>query len=239
MSLGVVLTPWRSFNTTIDGYVVNVDHRIALTGLLSGPAVNNILVTSGFSPGLTGQYFTNAINTRTIGADIVSTYSHDVGKWGILALNLAANFNKTDITHIIANPPALASLGPSYVLFDQQSQGYLTSSLPRTKVSFGITWGWHRINVDLHEIRYGSYSIINDTSALDRTFPAAWITNIALDYHVTPRVSVIVGADNVFNVYPPATNVPFLSAYGYNQYPRISPFGFTGGSYYGRLQIEF
>ena len=238
MSLGVTLTPASNFNVTVDGYVVNVDHRIALTGLLSGAGVNSILVAHGFTPGLAAQYFTNAINTQTAGVDMVGTYHENLGDWGNLRLTAAASYNNTTITHIIGNPSALSSLSPAPVLFDATSQGYLTSGIPKSKLVIGPDWTLGRIEINLHEIRYGDYSVINDVPANSRTFPAAWITNLDVKLHVTDRVSVTVGANNLFNVYPPATNIP-APQYGFNQYPRTGPFGDTGGSYFGRLQAEF
>jgi iron complex outermembrane receptor protein len=123
-------------------------------------------------------------------------------------------------------------------LFDATSQGYLTSGIPKSKLVLGPAWTWGRIEVNLHEIRYGDYSVVNDVPANSRTFPAAWITNLDVKLHVTDRVSFTVGANNLFNVYPPATNIP-APQYGFNQYPRTGPFGDTGGSYFGRLQADF
>lgn len=241
MSLGFTLTPASNFDATVDGYIVHVDHRIALTGALTGAGVSSILVAHGFTSGLSGlsaQYFTNAIDTRTVGMDMVGTYHENFAQWGKIRLTAALSLNDTTITHIIANPAALSSLSPAPVLFDATSQGYLTSSIPKNKLVLGATWAWQRIDINLHELRYGDFSVINDVPANSRTFPAAWITNLDVKLHVTDRVSFTMGANNVFNKYPPATAIP-LPQYGYNQYPRISPYGITGGSWFGRLQADF
>jgi iron complex outermembrane receptor protein len=238
VSLGFTLSPVANFDVTVDGYVVDVDHRIALTGVLTGAGVNSILVAHGFTPGLSAQYFTNAINTRTTGVDIVGNYHKNLDQWGNLRLTAGLSLNDTTITQIIANPAALSSLSPPPVLFDATSQGFLTSGIPKSKLVLTADWTWRRFDVDLHEIRYGDFSIINDVPANSRTFPAAWITNLDVKLHVTERISFTVGANNLFNHYPPATNI-FAPQYGYNQYPRTSPYGETGGSYFGRLQADF
>lgn len=237
-SLGFTLNPLPNFNVTVDGYQVKVNHRIALTGIISGAAVNAILVANGFQPGLSAQYFTNAIDTRTRGVDVVATYRHDLGDWGDLRLNAAFNYNDTKITNIIPNPSALSSLGPSYVLFDRLSQGYLTVALPKTKVVLGANWNVRGVEFNLTEVRYGKYSILNNTTSLDRTFPAAWITSASVKVKLTDRLSVAVGGNNIFNVYPPATGLA-IPTLGQNQYNGISPFGITGGSWYGRVQVDF
>jgi iron complex outermembrane receptor protein len=238
MSLGFTVSPASNFNVTVDGYIVNVDHRLALTGLLAGAGVNNILVANGFTPGLTAQYFTNAINTRTSGLDIVGTYRKSLGDVGNLRLTAAFSLNSTKITHIIPNPAALSSLSPAPVLFDATSQGFLTSAIPKNKLVLGADWTWNRIEINLHELHYGEFSVINNVAANSRTFPASWITNVDVKFKITDHVSLSAGAFNLFNHYPPATNI-FAPQYGYNQYPRISPYGITGGSWYGKVQFEF
>jgi len=236
-SAGFTVNPGSNFSLTIDGYYVRLNNRIALSSILQGAAVNTILVANGLSPNLTGQYFTNAVDTRTIGADIIAGWKTNIGDMGSVRLTAAVNLNHTKITRIDPNPPALNALG-SYVLVDRTTQGYLTDAIPESKIALGLSWNWDKLDVNLQEIRYGKFTAPGATPALDRFFPAKWITNVQVQYHITKQVSVAAGADNLFNVYPPANNIP-LAQFGYNQYPRFSPFGFTGGSYYGRVQIDF
>jgi len=232
------MSPVSNFNVTVDGYIVKVSDRIVLGSILQGPAVSNILAANGLDPNLTGQYFTNAVDTRTVGTDIIATYSKNLGDIGAIRLTAALNLNHTKITRIAANPGALSALGASYVLFARTSQGFLTDAIPESKLALGANWTWNKLNFNLQEIRYGKFTSPGATEALDRFFSAKWITNVQVQYHVTKQVSIAVGADNVFNVYPPANNIP-LAQYGYNQYPRFGPFGFTGGSYYARVQVDF
>ena len=71
-----------------------------------------------------------------------------------------------------------------------------------------------------------------------RRFGAEWITDLELAYHVTKQATVALGANNLFNVYPDANGI-FNATTGSGQYPGTSPIGFTGGSYYGRIQWDF
>ncbi|MFB0875833.1 MULTISPECIES: TonB-dependent receptor plug domain-containing protein [unclassified Sphingobium] len=237
-SVGLTLNPSPDFSLTVDGYIVKVDNRIALSSILQGPAVNAILVANGLSPNLTGQYFTNALDTRTIGADVIATYRRRLGDLGTVRLTAALNLNHTKITRIGANPPELDALGAGYQLVDRVTQGYLTDAIPESKIALGASWNWDKLDFNLQGIRYGKFTAPGVNPSLDRFFPAKWITNVQVQYHITSQVSIAAGADNIFNVYPPANNIP-LAQFGYNQYPRFSPFGFTGGSYYGRLQVDF
>jgi iron complex outermembrane receptor protein len=237
-SLGVSLTPASNLVVTIDAYQIDVDGRIAITSTLTGTAVSNILIAQGLPGSLSAQYYTNAIDTRTKGVDVVATWRHTFDAYGTLRLSAGYNYNKTDITGIIPNPPQLTALGSSFVLFDRLSQGYLTKAFPRDKISLSANWAWNDLNVNLRETRYGEYTILQNAAASDRTYGAEWLTDLEVAYHVTKQVSVAVGANNLFNVYPDAVGV-FNATIGTGQYPGTSPIGFTGGSYYARVQWDF
>jgi iron complex outermembrane receptor protein len=244
-SLGVTLEPLPRLSVTLDAYQIDVDGRIAITSTLTGTAVSNILVANGLPGSLSAQYYTNAIDTRTRGVDLVTAYRQELGEYGTLRLTLGYNRNKTKITDIIANPPELAALGTNYVLFDRLSQGYLTTAFPKNKVSLGANWSWNKLNVNLRQTRFGSYRIQQNIPANDRKYGAKWITDLEVGYKVLPTVTVAVGANNLLNVYPTRSGASNASNTSYNintgtgHYPGTSPFGFTGGSYYARLQWDF
>ena len=244
-SLGVTLEPLPRLSVTLDAYQIAVDGRIAITSTLTGTGVSNILIANGLPGSLSAQYYTNAIDTRTRGVDLVAAYRQELGDYGTLRLTLGYNHNKTKITDIIANPPELAALGPNYVLFDRLSQGFLTTAFPKDKVSLGANWSWNRLNVNMRQTRYGSYTIQQNIPANDRKYGAKWITDLEVGYKVLPTVTVAVGANNLLNIYPSrsgpstAANTSYNINTGTGQYPGTSPFGFTGGSYYARLQWDF
>ncbi|MGH1560866.1 TonB-dependent receptor plug domain-containing protein [Caulobacter segnis] len=172
-SLGVTLEPAPRLTVTLDAYQIDVDGRIAITSTLTGTAVSNILVANGLPSSLSAQYYTNAIDTRTRGVDLVTAYRQELGDYGTLRVTLGYNHNKTKITGIIANPPELAALGSNYVLFDRLSQGYLTKAFPKDKVSLGANWSWNKLNVNLRETRFGSYTVQQNIVANDRSYGAS------------------------------------------------------------------
>ncbi|MBR7216647.1 TonB-dependent receptor, partial [Pseudomonas sp. B2021] len=76
---------------TVDAYQVDIDDRIILSENLRGPAVASFLEARGH-PGINGgRYFTNAVDTRTRGLDIVGSYSFDLAGG---ALDLTAGYNR-------------------------------------------------------------------------------------------------------------------------------------------------
>ncbi|WP_293386971.1 TonB-dependent receptor [Phenylobacterium sp. RIFCSPHIGHO2_01_FULL_69_31] len=237
-SVGLTLEPMSNLAITVDAYRIEVDKRIAITSTLTGAAVSNILIANGLPGSLSAQYYTNAIDTRTDGIDVVATYRADLGEWGSLRATAGYNWNDTDITGIIPNPPELSALGPAFVLFDRLSQGYLTRAFPKDKIALSATWTWNDLTLNGRATRFGKYFIQQNAVANDRAYGAEWIVDLEVAYKLPHRVTVAVGANNLFNNYPDANGI-FNANTGAGQYPGTSPIGFTGGSYYGRIQWEF
>lgn len=237
-SAGVILTPIDDLSVTLDAYSIDVYRHIEPTGTFTGAAVSNILVSNGLPSNISATYFTNAINTRTQGFDMVASYSVDLNDYGVMHLNVGANYNVNTITHIIPNPPQLASLGPNYVVFDRLSQGNLTVGLPKTKIYLSDTWAWSDFTLTPRFVRYGGFTALGNVPSLDRNFNAKWITDLELAWQVTPMLNLAIGADNLFNVYP-SPNGNFNASLGSGQYSTSQAFGFTGGFYYGQVRISF
>ena len=72
----------------------------------------------------------------------------------------------------------------------------------------------------------------------DRHFNAKWITDMELSWQVSPKLTLAIGGNNIFNVYPDANGI-YNPALGSGQYPTTGGYGFTGGYYYGRVAVKF
>jgi len=201
-------------------------------------------VANGLQPGLSAQYYTNAIDTRTRGIDVVVTYRWDLGDWGNVRFNGGYNHGNTVITHIKPNPPQLAALGQNFPLFGRAAQGNLTTSYPKTKVTLGANWQWDRWAVNLRTTRYGAFTTISDLvngaviPTNDRHYGSKLVTDLEVDFKVRPNITLVAGANNLFNEYPDKNGI-YNPANGSGQFPGSSPFGFTGGSWYARVQYDF
>jgi iron complex outermembrane receptor protein len=245
-SAGFVLNPVRNLNITVDGYQISVRDRIAITSTLTGTAVSAILVANGLSPDISAQYYTNAIDTRTRGVDVIATYRHKLWGFGRMSWNLGYNYNQTDITKIKATPAQLAAI-PNLVLFDRLSQSNLTANLPRTKLFLGNLTTVGKVSLNTRVVRYGKFDGLANavttggvtSFSADRHFGAKWITDMELSWQVSKPINLAVGANNLFNVYPDYTTASFNPALGSGQYPTTGGYGFTGGYYYGRVSVSF
>lgn len=232
-SLGFTFAPRENLSLAVDAYHIDLDDRITLTGLLSGAGVRNILIANGFSGDQSVRFFTNAVDTRTRGVDVVATHTARFERFGTLRSTLAFNRNKTDIRAIAPNPRQLAGLG--LTLFDRRTQGWFTES-PETKLILGLDWTLGRWGVRLQETRYDGFRLLDNATANDQSFGAKWIADLEVSFAPTESVSVAIGAYNLFDEYPDRTTVANtigLSPYG------AGPFGHYGGYYYGRVALKF
>lgn len=236
MSLGLVYKPIDDLTVTLDAYQIDIGDRIVKTSQLAGTAVSNLLIRNGLSGDQAAQYFTNGVDTRTRGIDLVTDYVQELGRYGVVQWSAALNLNRTDITDIKNTPSQLQSLDSSLVYFDRQQQKLLTDVAPHNKLILGANWNIDKFTVNLGLTRYGKVTSPQVNKADDRTFGAKWITNLDIDYALTDSISLGIGAENLFDVYPDANAL--TSAAGFAPYGS-SPFGSDGGYYYTRLTANF
>ena len=235
-SLGLAWQPSERLAFTADAYLINVRDRITLTGTLLGPEVTQALLANGIDSTSGGQYFTNGANTRTKGLDLVGSYDQDLGGAGTVKWTAAFNWNDTEI---LDYKQSVNILGTPYELMNRQARNLLTEVQPHTKLILGGNWRLDRYRVNLGLTRYGSWREVNAANdrSLDRDYKARWITDLDVGYQLTKDLELAIGARNLFDVYPerqaPASKTMVK---GYGVY---SPYGFTGGYYFGRLTYTF
>ena len=199
--------------------------------------------------------FANAANTRTDGLEATATYSSDFGEFGHVDWSLGFNYNKTDITKLDALPATVtnATFGQT-ALLDANALSALKDSTPKEKAILQAFWTLDQWSVNLRETVYGESSELTSfdgsgegANAFKEVVPATGITDIEIAYRVTPQIKVSVGANNLFNQFPPNTPnaisgkslEPVNGALVYNVPYGFSPYGINGGYYYGRVMFTF
>ncbi len=233
LGVGFSWTPLDTVSVTLDAYQIDIDDRIVLSDVLTAPAVVALLESYGLRDFNGAQFYTNAVDTRTRGVDLVAEYRADYGRFGRVRWNAAYNYNETELRDVDNQ----VVLGTEYRVFGHSAQGYLLRGNPRDKVILGADWrqgGW---GVNLRATRYGEVTQPGSTASTDRTFSAKWIADLGVDYTFGNGLNLAVGANNLFDTYPDKigiTSSTGLGAYGY-----ISPFGFGGGYYYARATYSF
>ena len=230
-SVGLVLTPHNGLYTTIDAYQITIAHRIILSGNLTGSAVQNYLTSVGIPFVTGGRFFTNAVDTRTRGVDLVSSYSLPF-EVSSLALTGGINYNKTEILSIAPNPPQVGLAGLTLPIITRDEQGRITVGTPRTKAFAAADWRIGAWTVHGQITRYGEWTDQNPTTpANDQTYGALVVLDASLGYQWRGW-SFSLGANDLNNAYPDRVKL-LSSVSGILRYPQTSPIGFSGAYYYG------
>jgi iron complex outermembrane receptor protein len=232
----------------------NVTAAIAASGLSIDPGV--------LATGTTGiNLFANGIDTRTRGVDFTLTSPQDY-PFGHIDYTVGGSYNYTVVTRVLSGTPEMGG----QPLFDAQAVSALESQSPRITLNMGAHYTVSQYYVDLHEIIYGKSSSCDnpdsDTSTTPYGSPCAayagglyyykdhigtiGITNLELGANLTERLTLAIGANNLFNRYPNQINPAntAVEAAGFDnaaveKYPPFSPFGIDGGFYYARLHFKF
>jgi iron complex outermembrane receptor protein len=241
-SAGFAWEPARELSLTVDAYRIDIDDRIVFSENFTGPAIRQLFTNAGFVGVTGGRFFTNAIDTRTTGLDVVVQYARAVGP-GMLRFTGGGNLTKTEVlTDSIVTPPQLAGLGE--VLFGRVERGRLERGQPRSSLNLALNYALERWTVNLNNRRFGEVSVFGTAlpgtpTNTDQTFGARWITDLDVSYRMRGGLTAAVGANNVLGVYPEQN---FRSPTGADNsnagifpYNQVSPFGFNGAFYYVRL----
>ena len=236
---GVVWQPMSNLEMTADFFRIDIKHRIVLSGNFTQPQVQPLLAPFGAN---SARFFTNAIDTRTNGYDLVVNHQRPIFN-GRIDLSAAYSNNKTKITHLEPTPPQLTGLGA--VLFDHLQTRTVTCGQPRDNARLMESYSQGPFNVTAREARYGDYCSINNAVKDDQVYPAAWLTDLEFSYRWS-KYTFAVGAENLFDKFP-GKNLLAGTANGSEQvgsagvfvYPRNSPFGMNGRFVYSRIGYTF
>jgi iron complex outermembrane receptor protein len=232
--LGFTAEPVQNLSFTADYYKIEISHRIVLSGNFIGSDIQALLQNAGFAGVNGGRFFTNAINTRTEGLDLVLQSGKDLGDAGTLRFTGGYNHNYTRVTHIDSTPPQLAKYQAS--LFDRTQLGLTEVAQPHDNLRLSGDYEVGNFGLVATESRYGSVTVLSTTPKNDQTYSAKWLTDLSLSYRLPHGVTLTGGADNIFNVYPDKT-ISANSSGGIFVYSGFSPFGYDGAFYYGRITI--
>jgi iron complex outermembrane receptor protein len=186
-----------------------------------------------------GQFFLNAIDTKTKGVDIISTYAGIELFGGDLDLMFAANFTDTEITRIFTNSETLLSIPPD-VIFGGFQPSVVETWQPRDRINLSGRYLIGNWNANLSFYRYGKYTTVDSGS---QTYGAEVLTDLRIGYLFKDRVEFYISGNNIFDVTPDeVTNsgsrgglfesAPGLADMGsptvFKYSRRSAPFGFNG-----------
>ena len=235
-SVGLTASPTENFDLTIDGYRIRVDDRIVLTGQFSS-GVGDLLSEAGAS---SAQFFANAVDTETIGLDVVATYRLQTGV-GTVDLSAAGNYNRTEADDELNIPETLRENfdGSEEELrntfFSPKERALLEKSSPRTKLNLSADYSVGPVSLFLRTVRFGEVTRNEFPFGSEQVHSPQWVMDATVSYQVTEAAQLSVGANNLFDNYPDE-QVFENSYYGVFDYAPVQQ-GFDGAFYFARLNV--
>jgi len=240
-SLGLTGQLGDAFDFSVDAYQIAIDHRVTLSETIDNDGLEQYIEQNFGVPGVQSvQFFTNAVNTITRGAEAVGNY-HQAVAGGKLLLTLAYSHNNTQIRSVQATPAALLAAGADNVLFGVEARNTLTDAAPRQRGSFTARWDNERWGLLGRVTRQGATTRVfdfGDGFEPTQTYVPRFQLDAEVEFHATPRLSFSLGGDNITNQYPTRSDSDIN--YGGNfPYDVISPIGSNGAYWYGSVRYTF
>jgi iron complex outermembrane receptor protein len=250
-TLGLVYKPGNDFTVTMDLFRIDISNRIIFSSNIVPESVGtdgnpcaannaNCPIRAILAPFGVGQvlFFTNAINTKTQGVDVVAEKGYKFEDSSSLDLTALLNYNKTKVT----KRKSQSAILPPDKLFDDTQVTLIEQGQPRVHdVLQGIyhTGSW---DFTLRGNYFGPVSGQGFTPGIKQTWSGKWLADVAVAYRFSKNLRLTVGADNVFDTYPdkwdPKRGAPFPQL-GFTYGWETLPFGINGGYYYARLDYRF
>jgi len=233
-SLGVTAS-FGAFTATVDGYFINVKDRIVLTGYFDASALN-----LGVSA---AQFFTNGVDTKTAGVDVVLAWKKKFGDSNFAA-TLVGNIN-----HMKIGDVKNGTLDKE-TFFGEREKAFLLASAPANKFGLNLNYDKKWFNAGLAFTRFSKvelldYQMYEDVAdygsfadqikAATDTYSAKIVTDLTLGFKLNKASKLSIGANNLFNIYPDQQD-DWVEAGGYWDAVQM---GFSGAYYYARLGFTF
>jgi len=241
-SVGLVLRPMPNFSLTADLWGIDIDDRIVFssniapeTGACASAAACPIRAILDPLKVGQAQFFTNAIDTRTRGLDIVAEHTT---RWpgSTLVLSGQFDFNRTKVVGRHSDSPVLSGTQ----LFDDAQVTLIERGQPRQHHVLSADYTRGAWNGNVRANYYGEVQGQGFTAPFVQTWDAKWILDATLRYNLSKATSVTLGANNLFNTFPtkwdPVRAAPFPQL-GFTYCWETCPFGINGRSWYARVDV--
>lgn len=251
--LGFVFRPNDKFSFSVDAYQIKVQDRIVLTGAffdddnVLGAELKKLEVKAA-------QFYTNALDTKTQGLDVVASYKAPLSK-GTLSFTLAGNVNNMELTDV-QTAPSLASKKDKYISLRELQ--FILSSAPKSKFQLGLTYGLDKWQFTLRNTYFskveliGTNGIVGFDPDLDQLLTsgreAEWrtivtdvyksriTTDLVASFLLNKNLTLSVGGNNIFDVYPTIQNSGTTD--GGTQWDGVQ-MGMGGAYFFARANVKF
>lgn len=216
---GAVINPSKNLSFSIDGYMINVNNRILLSGTFKDDDKIIGKDIKDFNA-VAAQFYSNALDTKTTGLDITATYKTEIGE-GKLNITLGGNFNSMESV-AIRTPDKLKGKESQYL--SPRELQMILSSAPNSKFHFTADYKVGKIGITLRNSYFSSLTLLDLNSNVGNSdeadalkaagkeaewrefvsekFAPRLVTDLIFNYEISKKVSVSFGGNNIFDVYP-------------------------------------
>ncbi|RNF82888.1 TonB-dependent receptor plug domain-containing protein [Montanilutibacter psychrotolerans] len=250
-SVGFVIKPNENFSLTADLFRIDIDDRIIFSGNIAPETVgtdglacnatnSNCPIRAALAPFNVGQaqFFTNAIDTRTTGLDIVANHNTTFASGNKLNLTALVHFNKTEVKERRSQS---AILSPTQ-LFDDTQITLVERGQPRSHHVLQAVYEAGKWQITGRGNYYGSVTGEGFTPGIKQTWGGKTLFDLGIRYAFNESTSVTVGGNNIFDTYPDKWDevggAPFPQL-GFKYGWETMPFGMNGGSWYVKFDHRF
>jgi iron complex outermembrane receptor protein len=233
--------PNANISLTVDGYFVAIDDRVVYTGQFEGPGTGTELdQLLSQANARKAAFFANAINTESKGIDAVITHNTVLGENLRLKSDLAATFSKTKQVGDILASPELERAGLVDTYFPEDSRIYLEEAVPRTKVNLSNSLIAGKFNVFLRNVYFGKVTEASSDPLRQQEFDGKVITDLSIGFKATDALTLTIGANNIFDIYPEAADPAFGNRSGgrFDWSRTAQQFGFSGRFLFARVSVN-
>ncbi len=218
-SLGFTAS-FGDFNATIDGYFINVNDRIVLTGNFDA---SNLGINVAEA-----QFFANAANTETVGLDLVFSWKKAFD-FGTLSSTLSGNINNMTIKEVKNR-----NLDEE-TFFGRREKAFLLASAPENKFNMNVAYTKNKFDASIGGTRFSEIILI-DFADNEDVYDPRFTFDLNFGYKINNNFKLSIGGNNIFNEYPTQQNDGESEAGGYWDSVQM---GFSGAFYYSRLNVTF
>jgi iron complex outermembrane receptor protein len=205
ITVGIGVRPNNNFSFTLDYYNIAVKDRVILSTEVGATdagntALDDLLAANNLSD---LSFFVNAMDTRTSGLDFVANYRGVQAGAGSLAFSLSGNYTlQNEREGAIRNPALIEASGQTVSNATQEALFF--TSRPLFKGILGIDYKVGALGISLNNTLFGPTTFRQQglDPGLYTEFQTKLVTDLAISYAATDKVTLALNINNAFNVLP-------------------------------------
>lgn len=220
--------PAAKLTLTADAYIVKINDRVVLTDQFSRPGGNPAAGTAAAklntlfdnANATAATFFANAIDTESKGIDVVISHKANIGEGLTLKTDLSGTLSNTKKVGDIHGSQILIDNGQINRYYSESSRVYLQEAVPRVKANLTNSLSYKKFDFFLRNVYFGQVTdpniadtngdgtinaIVVNGKAVENEHPiwaAKVITDLSVGFKVSTSTKIVVGANNIFDIYP-------------------------------------